>query len=121
MRLRYPLVSPEHDQLLLENRDGWRVEMYVLRNNDESFSLVALSGLSGGAVERIKCQGPYLSRPLAHAAYSAIFDVLLEDGFAKADSLYPQWRLRAQREIRGIRETRQRYQTPCPFDPKDVY
>ena len=121
MQLRYPLVSAEHDTLLLENRDGWRVEMYILQNNDESYSLVALSGQSGGAVERTKLQGPYLSRAVAHAACSAVENVLLNQGFAEENASHPQWRLAAQREIRTLRVTREQNTPDCRFDPKDVY
>lgn len=121
MRLRYPLVSAEHDTLQLENRDGWRIEMYILQNNDESYSLVALSGQSGGAVERTKLQGPYLSRALAHSACSAIEVVLLDRGFVKENASHPQWRLTAQREIKSVRMTRQQNTPDCRFDPKDVY
>ncbi|MBB3048217.1 hypothetical protein FHR99_002491 [Litorivivens lipolytica] len=121
MRLRYPLVSAEHDQLLLENSDGWRVEMYILQNNDDSYSLVALSGKSGGVAERTKLQGPYLSRALAHAALSAIENVLLSRNFTKENAAHPQWRLTAQREIKSLRTTRQQNTPDCRFDPRDVY
>ena len=121
MRLRYPLVSAEHDTLLLENRDGWRVEMYILQNNDESYSLVALSGRKGGVVERTRLQGPYPLRAVAHGACSAIADVLMSDGFAEDGASHPQWRLAAQREIRSVRCVRERNSPDCRFNPDDVY
>ncbi len=121
MQLRYPLVSTEHDVVLLESSNDWRVEMYVLENNDDSYSLVALSGRVAGAVERTKLQGPYLSRLLAHAACSAIANVLREDGFVEQNSTYPQWRLTAQREIKSVRIVRQQNKPDCQFDPRDVY
>ena len=44
VHLRYLESAPQAEVLLLQNQQQWRVELFVLRNNDHSYSLVALSG-----------------------------------------------------------------------------
>mgnify|MGYP000108971892 CR=1 FL=1 len=68
MFLRYLDAAPQGEALVLRNATNWRVELLVLNNNDDSCSLVALSGHDGAGAEKVKLQGPYQHRDVALAA-----------------------------------------------------
>ncbi len=122
MHLRYLDVSPRGEALILGNPADWQVELFVLANDDDSYSLVALSGQAGsGAPEKTKLQGPYQMREQALAARSAIAALLLEGEHRILPEAVPHWRMAAQRAIRELRDLRLRYFTDCSFDPQDVY
>lgn len=120
MYLRYLESAPQSEALLMQNGREWRVELYVLANNDHSYSLVALSGSEQLAAERVKVQGPYSMRAQALAARSAIAAELQQAGYHMNNNDTTQWRLQAQGEIRRVRELRERHRPDCRFDPKDV-
>jgi len=119
--LRYLETAPQAEVLLLRNTQLWRAELFVLRNNDDSYSLIALSGDEGAHAERIKVQGPYPSRPQAVAARSAVAVQLQDFGFTIDELSTARWRLQAQRKIREVRELRIQNAPDCSFDPQDVY
>ncbi len=121
MYLRYLETSPQTEALLLRNERCWRVELFILRNNDESFSLVALSGKERAQAERVKIQGPYQTRAQALAARSAVAAQLQDSGFTIDEGESTLWRLQAQRKIRELRAQRERNTPDCRFDPDDVY
>ncbi len=121
MYLRYLESAPQSEALRLDNKQGWCVELYILRNDDDSHSLVALSGRPQIQARRVKIQGPYQMRAQALAARSAIAAQLEVTGFSVSQHASPQWRLQAQREIRAVRELRKQNTPDCSFDPKDVY
>ncbi len=121
MYLRYLESAPQSGVLRLDNKRGWCVELYILRNDDDSHSLVALSGRPQVQAERVKLQGPYPVRAQALAARSAVAAQLEVAGFSVNEKGSPQWRLQAQREIRAVRELRQQNTPDCSFDPRDVY
>lgn len=120
MFLRYLNSAPEAEALVLRNDGAWRVELFLLRNNDDSFSLVALSGQEASQAERVKLQGPYQYRDVAVAARSAIARELIAADFVVADTAHPQWRVMAQRHINTLRAQRAENTPDCHFDPKDV-
>lgn len=123
MKLRYSGAMPETEGVLLTNRCGWRVEMFVLANNDSTWTLVALSGDAEPlcrAVPRQKLQGPYEIRDQAIAARSAIALALVDQGFGVNTADHLQWRIVAQRAVREVRRLRQAHAPDCRFDPKDV-
>lgn len=121
MHLSYMESAPQAEVLLLQNQQHWRVELFVLRNNDDSYSLVALSGHEQPQAERVKSQGPYATRDQALGARSAVAAQLQTSGFTVDSASSPHWRLQAQRNIREIRTRRQCNTPNCRFDPRDVY
>lgn len=126
MHLSYLDSVPGSAVLLLSNGNCWRIELYILGNNqdnreEETFSLVALSGREQAPPGRIKTQGPYQCREEAKAARSAIAASLLQVGFRIEGQAPAQWRIDAQRTIRELRECHRLYSTDCSFDPDDVY
>lgn len=121
MHLRYLDSTPQAEALIMRNEQSWRVELFVLRNNDDSYSLIALSGDEGAHAERVKVQGPYPSCPQAVAARSAVAVQLQEFGFTIDELSTARWRLQAQRKIREVRELRMQNAPDCSFDPRDVY
>lgn len=98
-----------------------RIELFILANEDTSFSLVLLSGKNGSAADREKLQGPYELRDQAVAARSAIIQSLQAREFKLAANEIPQWQLLAQSIIRNLRHERLNYVVDCSFDPDDVY
>ena len=121
MFLRYLKSAPDAEALLMRNNQAWCVEVFVLRNNDDSYSLVALSGVAGARARRRKLQGPFQTRDQALASRSAVAQQLQDTGFTIDTDALPQWRLSAQRMIRELREERRQGSPDCRFDPKDVY
>lgn len=123
MRLRYSSDIPDGEGVLLTNGGGWRVEIYVLANNDPTWTLVALSGASEAGPQtcpRQKLQGPYESRDQAMAARSAIALALIDQGFTLNAVDFLRWRIDAQRCVRDVRVAREQHAPDCRFDPKDV-
>lgn len=120
MFLRYLDAAPQGEALVLRNANNWRVELLVLYNNDDSCSLVALSGNNGAGADKVKLQGPYQHRDVALAARSAVAAQLLESGFTIDEDALSQWRVMAQRYIKELRTRRALHTPDCSFDPKDV-
>lgn len=121
MQLHYLPGDCDDELLILANAQQWRIEMYVLANHDDTFSLVALAGKRDLVNQKIKLQGPYQDRAEALAARSAIACSLHSSGFVSADPDTAQWRVAAQRAIREVRDAHRSYTTDCRFDPDDVY
>ncbi|MFT5604719.1 MAG: hypothetical protein ACI9G5_001680 [Paracoccaceae bacterium] len=121
MYLRYLESAPQAEALLLRNEQCWRVELFVLRNNDDGYSLVALSGREQAQAEREKTQGPYQTRAQALAARSAVAAQLQDSGFTIDEMTSTLWRLQAQRKIKELRALREHNSPDCRFDPDDVY
>lgn len=121
MHLQYLQSDSGGEVLVLGNDRQWRIEMYVLANDDDTFSLVALAGKESLVNEKIKVQGPYQDRSEAVAARSAIAGSLVSDGFSEGDYGLAQWRIAAQRAIREVRDAHRSFTTDCRFNPDDVY
>lgn len=121
MYLDYLNDDASAEVLVLNNAQDWRIEMFVLANEDDTFSLIALAGKWRQRHDKIKLQGPFQQRREAQAARSAIARSLLADGFVAEKTPLPQWRLAAQSAIRGVREAHRNHRTDCHFDPGDVY
>lgn len=119
MYLRYSKAIADTAAVVL-TRGGLRIEIFVLANNDTSYTLVALSGPEDDCHQRSKLQGPYQLRDQALAARSAVVAALQDKGFVVSGHAHSQWRLSAQRCIRAVRQLRQQHVTDCRFDPKDV-
>lgn len=121
MHLNYLPAAPQAEVLVLRNERGWRIELFVLGNDDQSYSLLAVSGEEASRQgARVKFQGPYQIRELALAARSAIAAQLQKSGFAIESEAIACWRLQAQREIRLLRNTRKDNYPDCRFNPDDV-
>lgn len=124
MKLNYGSSKLAHDLdldvLILENARGWRIEMHLRRNEDESFTLVAMSGIRDKPAELSKLQGPYENRQQACAARRAIAIQLLEKGFAAQDNDHSIWSLQAQKAIQNVREQRTINRGNYDFHPDDV-
>lgn len=121
MHLSYLENAPDADVMVFTSAQLWRIELYILTNDDATFTLVALAGQDCHANSKVKLQGPYQDRREAVAARSAIATHILSDGLEQANSAVPQWRLAAQRAIREVREAHRSHATDCHFDPDNVY
>lgn len=121
MYLHYLDKSPNQNTLLLNRADQRCVELCILSNDDDSFSLVAMSGDTGQQPEKLKIQGPYQFRDQAVAARSAIAASLLKAGFSIDEDSPARWRLAAQRSIRELRASRHQHAVDCAFDPDNVF
>jgi len=124
MKLSYKTPSLKIDTnqnvLILENSRNWRIEIQLRRNEDQSYTLVAMSGIGGKPAELSKLQGPYQTRPQASAARSAIAVQLLEKDFVVLNNDHSIWSLQAQKAIQKVRLLRQQNQGDFDFHPDDV-
>lgn len=119
MKLHYP-KKPNQDGLILENKSHWRIEMVIKANEDDSFSLVAQSGLRDKPAELNKLQGPYQTLDQALAARGAIAQQLESKGVQQIDA-QPIWSLQAQAVIKRLRQERGDNTGNYSFDPSDVF
>ncbi len=94
--------------------------MHLRANEDQSFTLVAMSGLRDQPAQLSKLQGPYESQQHACAARRAIAVALIEKGFKHRDGEYSIWQLQAQKVIQNLREQRTLNQGNYDFHPDDV-
>ena len=125
MKLDYPTASNSDSdysaaELILLNDRHWRVEMHICRNEDDSYTLVSLSGLTGQLAELSKSQGPYQNRPQCEAARAAIARQLQLKGFKFTPKEHSIWILQAQKVIRATRNQRIASQGNYDFHPDDV-
>jgi hypothetical protein len=120
MKLRYPKLASAAP-VIMENSRGWRIEMVIKANEDESHSLIAQSGLTNKPAELSKLQGPYQTQDQAVAARAAIADQLINKGFQFLDKVEPMWSLQAQGAIKRLRQQRQDNTGNYSFDPNDVF
>ncbi len=121
MYLHYLDTSPTQKTLLLNSVGQRCVELCILPNEDDSFSLVAMAGETGKQPAKLKVQGPFQFRDQAVAARSAIAASLLKVGFSIDEHSPSQWRLAAQRIIRELRLSRHQHSVDCEFDPDNVF
>jgi len=119
MYLTYPAL-PDTDTLILENPRGWRVEMLIKGNGDQTFTLVAQSGISGEPALLNKLQGPFHSRDQAVAARAAISQQLLNKQFQLIEPAVPIWTLQAMKALKPIRQQHQTHNPSDRFRPEDV-
>ena len=120
MKLRYPKLA-NAAPVIMENTRGWRIEMVIKANEDESHSLIAQSGLTNKPAELSKLQGPYQTQDQAIAARAAIAEQLINKGFQLLDKVEPMWSLQAQGAIKRLRQQRQDNTGNYSFDPNDVF
>lgn len=113
-------IDSSHEVLILENSRSWRIEMQMRRNEDQSYTLVALSGISSKPAELSKLQGPYQTRQQASAARNAIAIELLNKDFKALDNEHSIWSLQAQKAIQKVRQQRSENQVNYDFHPDDV-
>ncbi len=111
---------PDQEALVLENQRHWRIEMVIKANEDESFSMVAQSGLKDKPAELNKLQGPYQTLDQALAARGAIAQQWVSKGFERVD-VSPIWSLQAQAVIKRLRQERGDNTGNYSFDPSDVF
>ncbi len=120
MKLRYPKLASAAP-VIMENSRGWRIEMVIKANEDESHSLIAQSGLTNKPAELSKLQGPYQTQDQAIAARAAIAEQLFHKGFQLLDKVEPIWSLQAQGAIKRLRQQRQDNTGNYSFDSNDVF
>ncbi len=124
MKLSYKTPSLTIDTrqqvLILKNSRNWRIEMQLRRNEDQSYTLVAMSGIGSKPAELSKLQGPYQTKQQASAARSAIAVQLLEKNFEVLNNEHSIWSLQAQKAIQKVRLQRQQSQGDFDFHPDDV-
>jgi len=120
MRLRYETSIPADGPLVLCRDDGWRVEIHLRREADDTATLLAFAGREGPPL-RTSAQGPYQALEQAIAAKRAIADQLLQVGYQQRKDSHPIWTLAAQKTINDIRQTKSASNLSYLFDPKDVY
>ncbi|GAB3110624.1 hypothetical protein G8770_20985 [Aestuariicella hydrocarbonica] len=119
MKLQYD-SQPGTETLILENERLWRVEMFLKRNEDDTYSLVALSGINSRPAELTKLQGPYQILEQGVAARSAIARQLQNKGFSVQIDQHSIWQLQAQKAIQSVRQQRADSQGNYAFHPDDV-
>lgn len=110
----------DRDTLILQNERGWRIEMQMRRNEDDSYTLVAMSGLNDKPAELSKLQGPYQTRDQGIAARTAIAIQLLRKDFQLQSQQHSIWAIQAQKAIQKVRSQRIASQGNYDFHPDDV-
>lgn len=97
-----------------------RVEIHIKDNQDNTFTLIALSGNNHQLPTKTVRQGPFYTYNHARSAQTAINNELSRTGFAI--TVKPSiWEINAQGIVSDIRETKQKNRMSYKFDPKDVY
>ena len=119
MKLQYPDNAKSTDRSVSLLRSGQRVELWLLPNEDLTYSMVGISGTDEALPAKQKLQGPYHTRAQAIAARTAITQALENSGF-HIDNGEPIWSLAAQKLIREIRSSRIASQGNYEFSPDDV-
>lgn len=120
MKLSYPEKSVSTDKtLILENQESHRIELSILMNEDETYSLIGISGYQGSHQFKQKAQGPYHQRNQAIGARTAITQSLLSSGYQIKNNS-SLWTLNAQRLIRELRKMRTEHTGDYEFSPDDV-
>ncbi len=94
--------------------------MRLARNEDETYTLIAMSGLVNRPAELSKLQGPYQTLQQGIAARSAIAEQLIRKGFSMLKDQHAIWRLQAQKAIQTVRRQRIDNQGNYDFHPDDV-
>ncbi|MGH1370944.1 MAG: hypothetical protein ACRBBW_02830 [Cellvibrionaceae bacterium] len=124
MKLSYDTSSLAADSaanvLILENPLRWRIEMHLRRNEDQSYTLVAMSGIHDQPAQLSKLQGPYENRQQACAARRAIAIALIAKDFNPKDAEHSIWTLQAQKAIQNLRQQRTLNRGNYDFHPDDV-
>jgi hypothetical protein len=125
MRLNFG-NTPQNDEnskqssVALNSDDNHRVEIHIKDNQDNTFTLIALSGIDKNLPTKTVRQGPFYTYNHARSAQSAINNELLRTGFV-ISSHPPIWEINAQGIVSEIREAKQKNRMNYKFDPKDVY
>lgn len=119
MKLHYDKTH-HPDTLVLENERHWRIEMQLKRNEDNTYTLIAMSGISGKPAALTKLQGPYVNKDQGLAARSAIAAQLYPKGFNTITNSHSIWSLQAQKAIQNVRQQRTDSQGNYDFHPDDV-
>ncbi len=96
--------------LVLINARGLRIELILKRNDETTYSLIAMSGISHMPAELVKGQGPYQTLDEGIAARKAIADQLLNKGFLLQDDAFSIWPIQAQKVIQTLRKERKNSQ-----------
>ncbi len=104
----------------LNSHSNHRVEIYIKDNQDNTFTLIALSGIDQYLPNKTIKQGPFYTYNHARSAQTAINNELVRTGFLLMDN--PAiWEINAQGVAAKIRETKLQNKMSYKFDPKDVY
>merc|ERR1711916_277531 len=98
---------PNNSRVLLAESGNNRIEIHLKANVDEgTFTLISLTGLSNGEIQRCLRQGPYTTAQQAIAAMQAIGNELQRLDYRLKVCDHPIWALRAQQEVNQMRKTR---------------
>lgn len=123
MRLSYDKTIPTGSApLVLDGPEELRVEIHIRANDDETVTLLALSGKDvGKPAEKVLQQGPYHLYDQAVAAKRAIVASLKEAGFRLSEDQQVFWSMDVQRTINVSRKQKADSQLDYRFNPKDVF
>ncbi len=111
---------PDQNPVILENERHWHIEMQLKRNEDETYTLIAMSGVRQRPAELSKLQGPYQTLQQGIAARSAIVEQLVTKGFSVLKDAHSIWAIQAQKAIQSVRRQRIDSQGNYDFHPDDV-
>jgi hypothetical protein len=123
MRLRYDKsISADAKPLILRGPEQLRVEIHIRRDPQDTFTLLAFSGLEDkGEPQKNLEQGPFHRLDQTIAAKRAIVAQLRDAGFEIADQQHAMWSMAVQRAVNASRKQRAETAGDYRFDPKDVY
>jgi hypothetical protein len=107
--------------LVLVDSNQHRIEFYRKRNDDETYTLVALSGHYCQFPTREKCQGPYYHSAQLLGITSAITAQLCDQGYQVRTDLAAIWPLVAQRISNEKQVVRNANMASYQFKEEDVY
>lgn len=121
MRLNFMgFQVPKDTRLLVARLDNSRIEIHLKDNQDNTFTLISVTGDNKGAIQRSLRQGPYTTREQALAAMQAVCNELQRIGYAPRVDETSIWEIKVQQEINIIRQTKLENQANYKFHPSDV-
>ncbi len=93
--------------------------MTLRGNEDDTYTLIALSGIASQPAELSKLQGPYQTLEQGLAARMAIARQLESKGFYQCEG-HSIWDIQVQKAIQKVRLQRSASQGNYQFHPDDV-
>ena len=90
------------------------------QQDDETFSVVALSGQIDQQPDRQRSLGPFHSREQAQGAMAALSNALHHEGFVLQEDAELRWQLVAARVARAIRQERAENAVDARFVPLGI-
>jgi|GEM_PF-2547654 len=109
-----------HAPLVL-NKGNRRIEFYISRDGEGSFTLFAYAGEDNSLPHKHKSQGPFQLRPQAIAVRNAILSTLTERGYKLNKQANTIWELRNQQQLNALRAGKLAFDVDTTFKPGDVF